>query len=192
MNEQNISEANTIPHSKPTLGVEESRAVSEIIESGYIAEGEIVKTFENNFADFLGLDHAVSTNSGTSALHLTLLAMDVGPGDEVIIPSYVCSALLNAVNYTGATPVLAEIDPDTHNLDAADVQGRLTRRTRAIIVPHLFGLAANMEPLLKLDVPIIEDCAQSLGSTYYHRGRRNGGLQIRKYRRSRARPQRLR
>jgi dTDP-4-amino-4,6-dideoxygalactose transaminase len=92
--------------------------------------------------------------------------MGVGAGDEVIIPSYVCSALLNAVNYTGATPVLAEIDPDTYNLDVTDVQSRINKCTKAIIVPHLFGFAADMEPLLKLDVPIIEDCAQSIGSTY--------------------------
>ncbi len=169
MNNQDKVGKDTIPHSKPTLGAEEARAVSEVIESGYIAEGEIVKNFERAISDFLEVDFAMSTNSGTSALHLTLLAMGVGPGDEVIIPSYVCSALLNAVNYTGAIPILAEIDPDTYNLDAADVKERISNRTKAIIVPHLFGLSADMEPLLEFDVPIIEDCAQSIGSTYHQR-----------------------
>lgn len=158
-----------IPHSRPTLGLKESRAVADVIDSGYIAEGKVVKQFESAFAEFLGVDHATSTSSGTSALHLTLLAMGLGPGAEVIIPSYVCSALLNAVNYTGATPVPAEIDPDTYNLEVADVQRRINNRTKAIIVPHLFGLAADLEPLLDLDVPVIEDCAQSIGATYRRR-----------------------
>jgi perosamine synthetase len=158
-----------IPHSRPTLGPEEIQAVSNVISSGYVAEGARVQKFEQSFADYLNIGHAVATNSGTSALHLTLLALDVGPGDEVIIPSYVCCALLNAVNYTGATPVLADICPDTCNIDAADVKKRLSDRTRAIIVPHIFGLAADLNALLALGVPLIEDCAQALGSEYAQR-----------------------
>ena len=158
-----------IPHSRPTLGAEEIKAVSSVISSGDVAEGAIVQEFERSFADYLNIQHAVATNSGTSALHLALLALEVGPGDEVVIPSYVCCALLNAVNYTGATPVLADICPDTYNLDAADVKKRLSGRTKAIIVPHLFGMAADLNPLLKLDVPIIEDCAQAVGSVYAQR-----------------------
>jgi perosamine synthetase len=158
-----------IPHSKPTLGPEEIQAVSNVISSGYVAEGVIVQEFEQSFADYLNIGHAVAANSGTSALHLTLLALDVGPGDEVIIPSYVCCALLNAVNYTGATPVLADICPDTYNLDAADVIKRINDRTRAIIVPHLFGLPADLDSLLALGVPLIEDCAQAVGSEYAQR-----------------------
>jgi dTDP-4-amino-4,6-dideoxygalactose transaminase len=167
MNDSYKPDIDNIPHSRPTIGSEEAKA--EVVESGYIAEGEMVKQFETAFAKSLGVEHAMSTNSGTSALHLTLLAMGVGTGDEVIIPSYVCSALLNAVNYTGATPVLAEINSDTYNLDVTDVQSRINKCTKALIVPHLFGLAADMETLLKLDVPIIEDCAQSIGSTYHQR-----------------------
>ena len=158
-----------IPHSRPTLGTEEIKAVSEVIASGHIAEGAIVQEFEQKFADYLNVKQAVAANSGTSALHLALLALEVGPGDEVIIPSYVCCALLNAVNYTGATAVLADICPNTYNLDAADVKKRLSSRTRAIIVPHLFGMAADLDPLLALDVPIIEDCAQAVGAVYNQR-----------------------
>ncbi len=169
MNNQNKLKDDLIPHSKPTLGAEESRAVSEVIESGHIAAGEMADKFESALAEFLGLDYAMSTNSGTSALHLALLAIGVGPGDEVIIPSFVCSALLNAVNYTGAVPILAEIDPNTYNLNVADVQRRINKCTKAIIVPHLFGLAADLKPLLELDVPVIEDCAQSIGATYDQR-----------------------
>ena len=156
-----------IPHSRPTLGEEEVRAVSEVIQSGNIAEGEVVQRFEKAFAEKLGVRHAVATSSGTAALHLILLAMGIGPDDEVIIPSYVCTALLHAVQYVRARPILAEIDPVTYNIDPDDVQKRITARTKAIIVPHMFGLAADLDKLLKLDVPIIEDCAQAVGGTYH-------------------------
>ncbi|MBL7180820.1 MAG: DegT/DnrJ/EryC1/StrS family aminotransferase [Desulfobacterales bacterium] len=155
-----------IPHSRPTLGPEEMAAVADVIESSQIAQGKVVYEFEKAFAQKIGTTYAVSTNSGTAALHLTLLAMEVGENDEVIIPSYVCTALLNAVRYTGAEPVLAEIDPDTYNLEPDDVRRKLTSRTKAVVVPHLFGLPADMEGLLDLNVSIIEDCAQAVGSTY--------------------------
>ena len=156
----------SIPHSRPTLGEEESKQVARVIESGQLAQGEAVRQFEKAVSRMVGVRRAAATSSGTAALHLTLLAMDIGPGDEVIIPSYVCTALLNAVNYVGATPVLAEIDPATFNIDPYDVKNRLTARTRAIIVPHLFGLPANLEAFAGLNVPIIEDCAQAVGSTF--------------------------
>ena len=158
-----------IPHSRPTLGPAEIKRVADVFESGHIAQGEMVQRFEQTVAGKLGAEYAVCTSSGTAALHLALLAMNIGAHDEVIIPSYVCCALLNAVNYVGATPVLAEIDPVTCNLDPNDVKKRLTGRTRVIIVPHLFGLAANLEELSKFDVPIIEDCAQAIGGMYHHK-----------------------
>ncbi len=156
-----------IPHSRPTLGLEEIKAASAVIESGHIAEGNVVKEFENAFARRMGVNHAVATSSGTAALHLTLLAMEIGPGDEVIIPTYVCSALLNAVRYVGASAVLAEINPVTCNIDPHDVKKRLSGHTKAIIVPHLFGLAADLDDLLALDVPLIEDCAQAVGARWH-------------------------
>ena len=155
-----------IPHSRPTLGQEEASAAAVVIGSGNIAEGQVVQRFESAFAEKLGVRHAVATSSGTAALHLVLLAMGVGPDDEVIIPSYVCTALLHAIRYVRARPILAEIDPVTYNIDPDDVQKRMTIRTKAIIVPHMFGLAADLDKLLKLDVPIIEDCAQAVGGTY--------------------------
>ena len=158
-----------IPHSRPTLGDEEARAVTEVIESGHIAEGEVVTRFEKAFAGKMGVQDAVTVSSGTAALHLALLAIGIGPEHEVIIPSYVCSALLHAVQYVGAQPVPAEIDPLTYNIDPDDVKKRITTRTGAVIVPHMFGLAADLEQLLKLDVPIIEDCAQAVGGTYHQK-----------------------
>ncbi|UCH19959.1 MAG: DegT/DnrJ/EryC1/StrS aminotransferase family protein [Deltaproteobacteria bacterium] len=158
-----------IPHSRPTLGQAEIEQVVKVLESGHIAQGERVHAFEQEFARRHGLDNALCASSGTAALHLVLLALKIGPKNEVIIPSYVCSALLNAVRYVGATPVPAEIDPETYNLAPADVKKRLTKRTRAIIVPHLFGLAADLEGFSELDIPIIEDCAQATGATYKHK-----------------------
>jgi perosamine synthetase len=165
MNHSNASSA-FIPHSRPTLGQAEIEPVAGVIASSQIAQGQVVHEFERAFAEKMNAKYAVSTNSGTAALHLVLLAMGIGEQDEVVIPSYVCTALLNAVKYVGATPVLAEIDPENYNLDPDDVKRRLTKRTKAVIVPHLFGLAADMEGLLALNVPIIEDCAQAIGSTY--------------------------
>jgi dTDP-4-amino-4,6-dideoxygalactose transaminase len=158
-----------IPHSRPTLGDEEVRAVAEVIKSGHIAEGEAVQRFERAFAEKLCVEQAAAVSSGTAALHLALLAMGIGPEHEVIIPSYVCSALLHAVQYVGAQPVPAEIDPLTYNIDPDDVKKRITARTGAIIVPHMFGLAADLDRLLKLDVPILEDCAQAVGGTYHQK-----------------------
>jgi dTDP-4-amino-4,6-dideoxygalactose transaminase len=158
-----------IPHSRPTLGQEEVRAVAEVIKSGHIAEGEAVWRFEKVFAQKIGVEDAVAVSSGTAALHLALLAMGIGPEHEVIIPSYVCSALLHAVKYVGAQPVPAEIDPLTYNIDPDDVKRRITTRTKAIIVPHMFGLTADLDELLKLAIPIIEDCAQAVGGTYHQK-----------------------
>jgi len=164
-NQVNINK-DFIPHSRPSLGQEEIDSVSRVIASSQIAQGEVVHEFEQALAAKMGVGHAACTSSGTSALHLVLMGMGIGAQDEVILPSYVCTALLNAVFYVGATPILADIVPETYNIDPDDVKRRLTQRTKAIIVPHLFGLAANLESLLELNVPIIEDCAQAVGSTY--------------------------
>lgn len=98
-------------------------------------------------------------------MHLTLVAMGIGAGDEVIVPSYVCTALLNAVRHAGAVPVVADIEPVSLNLSARDAAARMTARTRAVIVPHMFGRPADMVPLMRLGVTVIEDCAQAIGAT---------------------------
>ena len=158
-----------IQHSRPTLADEQASAAAKVIRSGHIAEGQAVHQFEESFAAKMGFEHATAVSSGTAALHLALMAMGIGPDHEVIIPSYVCSALLHAVQYVGAQPVPAEIDPLTCNIDPVDVKKRITARTGAVIVPHMFGLAADLEPLLKLGVPILEDCAQAVGGTYHQK-----------------------
>jgi dTDP-4-amino-4,6-dideoxygalactose transaminase len=137
-----------------------------VLRRGGLAQGVEVAALEAEAGARLGMPSGVAVSSGTAALHLALLALGVGPGDEVIVPSYVCIAPLHAVEYVGATPRLADINPDTYNLDPGDVRRRCTRRTRAIIVPHLFGLPADLDALLRLGIPLIEDCAQAIGAAY--------------------------
>jgi perosamine synthetase len=163
-----------IPHSRPTLHDDLVQAASLITRSGMIAAGRYGEHFERLIADMHSAPGAVATSSGTSALHLALLALRLGTGDEVILPSYVCTAVLNAVRYVGATPVLADIDEESFNIDPEDVRARITSRTRAIIVAHMFGVPADVRSLRSFGIPIIEDCAQALGATI-------GGLPVGSY-----------
>ena len=163
-----------IPHSKPTVGRAEADAVAGVIRSGMLAQGRRVAEFERRFSRRFDLGKTVAVGSGTAALHLSLLALGIGPGDEVIIPSFVCTALLNAVRYVGATPNVADININTLNIDPLDAERRINEKTKAIIVPHMFGLAADLAPLLETGLPVIEDCAQAVGAKY--RGEPVGSL----------------
>jgi dTDP-4-amino-4,6-dideoxygalactose transaminase len=165
-----------IPHSRPTLDQDEVDAVARVLMSGQVAQGEEVHRFERTLASLVGAGDAVAVSSGTAALHLALLALEIGAGDEVVIPSFVCPALLNAIGYVGAVPVPADIDGETFNIDVRDLKRRLTAKTRAVIVPHMFGLPADIREIVALGVPVIEDCAQSLGSS--HRGAPAGSFGI--------------
>ncbi|NLC55690.1 MAG: DegT/DnrJ/EryC1/StrS family aminotransferase [Armatimonadetes bacterium] len=161
-----------IPHSRPCLGVEETAEVTAVLASGMLAAGEQVAAFEAELSQFVGAAGGVAVQSGTAALHLALRVLEVGPGDEVILPSWVCAAVLNAVHYVGACPVVVDVDPATGNLDPAAAARARTRQTRALLVPHLNGLPADLDRLAALEVPLIEDCAQAAGATY--RGQRVG------------------
>lgn len=153
-----------ILHSRPTLSEADAQGVARVVLSGKIAQGEEVAAFERELAAFVGQPEAVAVSSGTAALHLALLALGVGPGAEVVIPTYVCDALHHAVSHAGAVPVLADAEAATLSLDPDDVKRRLTARTKAIILPHAFGLAAGVEAFLAMGVPVIEDCAQAIGA----------------------------
>ena len=155
-----------IPHSRPTLDHEETAAVARVLESGQVAQGGEVLNFEKALALLIGVDSTAAVSSGTAALHLALLALEIGAGDEVVIPSFVCPALLNAIRYVCATPVPADINGETFNIDVRDIKRRLTGKTKAVIVPHMFGLPADIDDITALGIPVIEDCAQSLGSRY--------------------------
>jgi len=158
-----------IPHSKVILEEEDLASVIEVLRSGLLTQGEIVSSLETKIARFIGVKYAVAVNSGTAALHLSLLSCGIDEGNEVIIPSYVCTALLNAIHYVRATPVLVDIDPDTYNINVESIKRAITERTRAIIVPHMFGLPADIESIVSLGIPVIEDCAHSIGARYKDR-----------------------
>lgn len=155
-----------ISHSKPTIKKEEIEAVSNVLRQGFISQGPLVRQFEEKFCKFMASHYAQATNSGTSALHLALLALKIKPADEIIIPSFVCTAVLNAVNYLRAIPKLVDINAHDFNINPESVENNISSRTKAIIVPHMFGEAADMTALLKFRIPIIEDCALSPGATF--------------------------
>lgn len=152
-----------IPHSRPTLGDKERAAADAVLRSGQLACGPEVEEFERRFARAIGMPDAVAVNSGTSGLHLALLALGVGTGDEVIIPSYVCSALLHAVRYAGATPVLADSLPEHGHMDNGKAISKISKKTKAVILTHLFGDATAAKEWKKTGLSIIEDATQSLG-----------------------------
>lgn len=156
-----------IPHNKPTVEDDDIKSVVDTLNSKWIAPGEKVKEFESELAKYLSNDGYVAVvDSGTSALHLALLALGIKRGEEVILPTYVCTAVLNAVNYTGATPVLTDINSYDFNISYEDTVKKMTDKTRAMIIPHMYGIPADIDKFLELGIPIIEDCAQSLGARF--------------------------
>lgn len=161
-------------------GIQEEigRAIAGVLESGQFVLGKEVAAFEEEFAQYCGGGQAIGVNSGTSALHLALLAAGVGPGDEVITTPFTFAATVAAIHYSGATPVLADIDPLTFNLDPVGLSTAITERTKAIIPVHLFGHPAEMDSInaaaRSRKIVVIEDAAQAHGAEY--RGRRAGSL----------------
>ncbi len=153
-----------IPHSRPSITEQDVERVAAVVRSGQLGQGPEVAALERELAARLEVEAAAVVSSGTAALELALRALDVGAGHDVLIPSYACDALFHAVTRCGAHPVLVDADPPTLSLSAKDAEARLTRRTRAVIVPHAFGLAVDPAPFLALGVPVIEDCAQALGA----------------------------
>lgn len=157
-----------IQHNKPTIGREEIKAVADVLLSGWLAQGKKVEEFENNFCSFLGerSGKAAAFSSGTAALYATLNAFGVKRGDEVIMPSYVCSALLNAVYLVGATPIIVDVNSEDLNISITETEKKINSKTKAIIVPHIFGMPADIDEFIELGIPVIEDCAQALGAEF--------------------------
>jgi dTDP-4-amino-4,6-dideoxygalactose transaminase len=155
------------------LQAEIQEAVLRVLASGQVILGPEVKTLEVEVARYCGAGHAVGCSSGSDALLLALYALDIKAGDEVIVPTFTFFATAGAVCRTGATPVFVDIDPETYNLDPADVERKITARTRAIMPVHLYGQAADMEPLWhmaeKHDIDIIEDACQAIGAEYQNK-----------------------
>ena len=152
----------------PSVGEPEALAAAEAIEERTLAPGRRVEAFENEIADYVGRRFAVACSSGTAALHLALLALDVGPGDEVMVPDYAGLRVAHAVELCGATPVFADVEANTDTVAPAAIESALTERTRAIVPVHTFGLSADMRPIVDLarrhDVRVVEDASDALSA----------------------------
>ena len=168
-----------IPLSQPSITALEVSCVTDAVRSGWVSSrGKYIDRFEESFAAYCGTQYALTTSSGTTALHLALLGYDIGPGDEVIIPDISFISTANAVTYTGATPVFVDIDADTLCIDIEAVRTAITSNTKAIIAVHLYGHPANMPALKAIadtrKIPIIEDAAEAHGASIH--GKRTGAL----------------
>src|SRR5437868_8707120 len=159
-----------VPITKPSLGEEEARAPYESIKSGWVTQGPKVAEFEKAVAAYVGAKHGIATTSCTTGLHLALATAGIGPGDEVIVPSFTFIASANAILYTGATVVFCEIDPRTFNADPADIAHRITKRTKAIMPVDQIGMTADIDAVNDIathhGLDVVEDAAPTIGGTY--------------------------
>jgi perosamine synthetase len=175
----NVTMDSFIPISQPAIGARERELVLRALDSGWVSSiGEYIDEFEAAFARYCGTEFALTVSNGTTALHLALVTLGIGPGDEVIIPDLTFVATANAIAYTGASPVLADIDRDTLCIDPASVESLITKRTKVIMPVHLYGHPADMDALTAIakarGINVIEDAAEAHGAEY--KGRRVGGL----------------
>lgn len=160
-----------IPISKPFIGEAEKQAVLAVLDSGMLVQGPRVAELEAKFAAVCGVKHAIATSSGTTALHLTLIANGIGPGDEVITVSFSFMATVSAILMAGATPVFVDVRADTFNMDPDLIEAAITPRTKAILLVHLYGLPCDMGKIMALaakhNLRVIEDACQAVGATYH-------------------------
>ena len=161
----------SIPLYQPDLSGNEKRYVLECLDSTWISsKGKFISEFEDRFASYLGINRALGVCNGTVALHVALIALGIGPGDEVIVPTLTYIAAVNAISYTGATPVFVDSRRDTWQMDPADVSRKISPRTKAIMVVHLYGQPCDMNAIMKVGkehkLSVIEDCAESFGAHY--------------------------
>lgn len=169
-----------IPIAKPLIGKEEEKAVIKVLRSGRLAQGEKVAEFEESFAKYCGTKHAIATDNGTSALIVALSMAGVGKGDEVITTPFTFIATANAIMFTGAVPVFVDIDPETFNINPELVERAVTKKTKAILPVHLYGLMADMPAINKIakkySLIVIEDAAQAHGADI--KGKRAGSWSL--------------
>jgi len=166
-----------MPVTEPSLGGNEMKYVADCIDTVWISsQGGYIDKFQDAFTAFLGGGHAHCTSSGTTALHLALAALDVGPGDEVVVPDITFGATANVVLHVGATPVFVDIDPETWAMGADAFAAAVTAKTKAVIPVHLYGHPCDMDPIMDVaranNIKVIEDCAEALGAEY--KGRKVG------------------
>jgi perosamine synthetase len=155
---------------EPEIDNAEIDAVSSVLRSGFLVQGRFVGEFEEKIRKYLGARHAIAVSSGTAALHLVVAALGIGQGDEVIVPDFTFPAAANVVELAGAKPVFVDVELDTLNIDVSKIEAKINKYTKAIIPVHEFGLAANMDDILKISnkygLKVIEDAACALGTTY--------------------------
>jgi dTDP-4-amino-4,6-dideoxygalactose transaminase len=173
-----MNDQNPIRLAIPFVDDDELNELRGVLASGYLAQGPKVAEFERLVAAYVGTKHAFATTSATTALHLALVVLDVGPGDEVLVADFTFPATANVVVQQGAVPILVDVDPATFTIDLADLARKLSPRTKAIMPVHAFGLAADMAPIMELarahGLAVVEDAACAIGTT--HNGRRVGGF----------------
>ena len=159
-----------IPIAKPDIGKDEIQAVMETMKSGWVSQGEKVEEFEESFAKYCGVKYGVAVNSGTAALHIALTALGIKRGDEVITTPLSCVATTNPIVYLNAKPVFVDVDPTTLNMNPALIEKKVTRKTRAILLVHLFGHPVDLDPLFEVaekhGLHVIEDAAHAHGARY--------------------------
>lgn len=170
-----------IPVYRPSLGAREREYLLQAMDSTWISsKGEFLDRFEREFASYLGSAHGIATCNGTVSLHLQLEALGIGDGDEVIVPTFTYVASVNAITYTGATPVFVDSDPDYWNLDPTKIEALINERTKAIMVVHLYGHPADMDPIMEIagrhGLHVVEDAAEAHGAEY--KGRKVGTFGI--------------
>jgi len=168
-----------IPVCEPFLGKKELEYVADCLRSNWISsKGKYIGEFEQKFADYCGCKYGVSTTSGTTALHLALASLEIGPGDEVIGPAFTMISTVFAIIYTGAKPVLVDSEPETWNIDVTKIEDKITKRTKAIMPVHIYGHPCDMEPIMKIaekyNLWVIEDAAEAHGAEY--KGKKVGGI----------------
>ncbi|MDI6807401.1 MAG: DegT/DnrJ/EryC1/StrS family aminotransferase [Candidatus Eisenbacteria bacterium] len=167
-----------MPLACPSVGKEEVEALKNVIASGWLSQGEQVEKFERKFAAYVGVEHAVAFMNGTVALHSILLALGIGRGDEVIVPSLTFFSTATSVIHAGGTPVFAEVDPESFNLDPSDVERKITKKTKAVMPVHYGGQPADMKEILEIaglrNLLVIEDAAQAHGASY--KGKKAGSF----------------
>ena len=167
-----------IPIARPQIGEAEKKAVLEVLDSGMLVQGPRVKRLEERFAEVCGTCYAIATSSGTTALHIALLAHDIGPGDEVITTPFTFISTVNAILFVGAKPVFVDVEEETFNINPALIEAAVTPRTRAIMPVHLYGYPCDMDAVIEIarrhDLVVIEDAAQAVSATY--KGRPTGSF----------------
>ncbi|OGJ57743.1 aminotransferase DegT [Candidatus Peribacteria bacterium RIFCSPLOWO2_12_FULL_55_15] len=168
-----------VPVNEPIITEDAKRYIAEAMESGWVSSGgPFIERFEQEFAKYLGVKHAVTTTSGTTALHLALVTLGIGPGDEVILPDFTMMACVFAVLYTGAKPVFVDVDPDIFTMDPEKIEEKITQKTKVIMPVHIYGHPVDMDPVIAIaerhDLWVMEDAAEAHGARY--KGRLCGSI----------------